>query len=98
MTIYRARICRFRMSGHGRTTGVLIIESLEVTMSFPTWARVPLIAAAMSLAACSDGNRAAMTTADTDVRPRPFAAEARPNQARAIPVAMRELPDFTALV
>jgi serine protease Do len=74
------------------------IEHIEVTMSFPAWARASLIAAAMSLAACSDGNRAAMTVADTNAPPASAVAEGKSNQARAIPVAMRELPDFTALV
>ena len=67
-------------------------------MSFPAWARASLIAAAMSLAACSEGNRAAMTMADTDVVPLPVAAEARADQPRGIPAAMPELADFTALV
>jgi serine protease Do len=62
-------------------------------MSSLAWVRVPLIAAAVLLAACSDDGQAARNIADNRIEPSTAA-----HDSRATPVAMRELPDFSALV
>ena len=67
-------------------------------MTFPAWARVPLIAAVTMLAACSQDGRAEQAIAAADKAPPPAGNPVRNDGARAMPVAMRELPDFTGLV
>ena len=67
-------------------------------MTLPAWARASLIAAAMSVAACSQSDGESRSLSSNALLPVAAKMDVGAAQARAVPVAMRELPDFTALV